>query len=176
MAAHAYQPRTSLTAPGLSARAASATGAPAAPASSPRAKHLKPDGAMLRAALEAAGVSERQLAERMHLSRARVGQWLDGAAALSLERIEAIAAACPTLGRELARRAVDRLAHLLDAPTHHQDLARHLRVCTAELDDVARTLDEALADGHVTALEQATLRRELRQLADALDAMRRAIG
>lgn len=161
----------------VTALATAAVSAPPAPASAPRARYLGRDAAMLRAALESTGTSERALAERLRLSRARVQQWLAGDAALSVERIESVHAESPTAGRELARLACDRLMLLLEAPRPSQaDAGRCVLACTAELGDVARVFAAALADGSVSDVERAVLRREVRELADAVDALRRAVG
>lgn len=131
----------------------------------PRAKHLAPDAASVRAALVATRTSERGAASRLGVSRRTVQGLASGERALTVERVERMPASA--LRRDLARRLIDRLAPLAEgAPSAQRDLAQHVCAITAELGDVARLLG---APG-------AQLLPEVRELFDAVDALRRAVG
>lgn len=150
----------------LASAPASASTAPLPDAA--RAKHLPPDAASVRAAFAATRTSERGAAARLGVSRRTVQGLASGERALTVERLERMPPSA--LRRELARRLIDRLAPLAEGATSAQrDVAAHVLSITAELGDVARLLGQPGA-------ERERMLVEVRELFEAVDALRRAVG
>lgn len=164
MLAHALHHRT----------APASAAVPSAVPSGTRAKTL--DASPLRLALAASGVSEEFAAHRLGVSRALVRKLEDGRAPVSIERVEALHRAAPRAGRELARQMIERLRPLAEeVPPSAPSPDAALRTVITRVGDVARELDEALADGSVSAEERSRVQRARCALAEAVLVLGRAV-
>jgi len=142
-----------------------------------RAKTVTGDGPavqaalLLRRAMSAAGVSHRQLARAMSVSKSRVTAWCSFTHEAS-----------PNMRhRQLMRQKLPRLLHELlsleqDRPVHPPPQlcqSRHLRLLMRELGEVADAVDEALHDETITPAEAAAIDKELADVAARVAAARR---